>query len=279
MKKNHSYLKTAVVIIAFTFVTGPLAAQTAAQPITLSPELEVFFNSMTFAQEQSVWNNEYFIGSLHLANLARLALLDEKFEESMEYSRQAKEQAILSDKYIARALALLHTDEIITEAEERLAWADDSGASRYYQEDVDNAKSYYDQAMKDRGNDDLERAEDNARLAIAALADVAAPPPIIAANPENIGPPPQTSDFKEQPQEPDTYRVRPWDQYGDCFWNIAAWFYGNPRYWPRLYEANKSSLPDPNNADLIEVGTLLVIPPMHGETRDGVWDTGKTFVR
>jgi len=78
---------------------------------------------------------------------------------------------------------------------------------------------------------------------------------------------------------PAAYTVRPWDVSKDCFWNIAGfpWAYGNPRQWTVLYNANKSKLPDPNNPNVIEPGTVLDIPSIKGEVRQGAWESGKTY--
>ncbi|MDR2922238.1 MAG: hypothetical protein LBU85_02705 [Treponema sp.] len=78
---------------------------------------------------------------------------------------------------------------------------------------------------------------------------------------------------------PAAYTVRPWSVSKDCFWNIAGfpWVYGNPRQWRILYNANKSKLPNPNNPNILEPGTVLEIPSIKGETRQGAWDSGKTY--
>ncbi|MDR2097288.1 MAG: LysM peptidoglycan-binding domain-containing protein, partial [Spirochaetaceae bacterium] len=73
------------------------------------------------------------------------------------------------------------------------------------------------------------------------------------------------------------YTVRPWDIFGDCFWNIAKWFYGDYYKWTVLYEANKEKLPDINNPDLLETGTIIDIPEIGKETRTGNWDSGKPY--
>ncbi len=44
---------------------------------------------------------------------------------------------------------------------------------------------------------------------------------------------------------------------GDCLWNLAEHFYGNPYQWRRIWEANKDSIGDPN---LIYPGQTLTIP-------------------
>jgi len=78
---------------------------------------------------------------------------------------------------------------------------------------------------------------------------------------------------------PATYKVRPWNVSKDCFWNIAGfpWVYGDPRQWRLLYNANKSKLPDPNNPDSLEPGTVLDIPSLKGEPRQGAWESGRTY--
>jgi len=83
----------------------------------------------------------------------------------------------------------------------------------------------------------------------------------------------------EQLPLPARYAVRSWGVSKDCFWNIAAypWVYGDPHQWRVLYNANKSKLPDPNNPNLIEPGIVLDIPSIKGETRQGAWDSSKTY--
>jgi nucleoid-associated protein YgaU len=68
--------------------------------------------------------------------------------------------------------------------------------------------------------------------------------------------------------------VRNWTSTRDCFWTIAGWtwVYGDNYSWRVLYEANKQKIPDPNNPNLIEPGTVLDIPSLRGETRSGMWD-------
>jgi hypothetical protein len=78
---------------------------------------------------------------------------------------------------------------------------------------------------------------------------------------------------------PATYTVRPWAVSKDCFWNIAGfpWVYGDPHQWRLLYNANKSKLPNPNNPNVIEPGTVLDIPSIKGEVRQGAWESGRTY--
>jgi hypothetical protein len=66
---------------------------------------------------------------------------------------------------------------------------------------------------------------------------------------------------------PKYYIVGAWPP--DCFWDIAEIVYHDPYRWPILYEANRSKLEDPDNPDLLEVGTILEIPAINGERREG----------
>jgi nucleoid-associated protein YgaU len=62
-------------------------------------------------------------------------------------------------------------------------------------------------------------------------------------------------------------------------WNIAgySWVYNEPEKWRLLYEANKSKLPEPDNPNLIEPGMVLDIPSDKGETRQGMWESGRAY--
>jgi hypothetical protein len=79
---------------------------------------------------------------------------------------------------------------------------------------------------------------------------------------------------------PAQYTVGTWAATKDCLWNIAglASVYNDPWQWRTLYNANRASLPDPNNPDLIHPGMVLVIPSIRGETRDGMYVAGRNYV-
>ena len=60
---------------------------------------------------------------------------------------------------------------------------------------------------------------------------------------------------------PTTYTVKK----GDCLWFIAGYpqIYGNPLLWPKIYEANRNKIKDP---DLIYPGQVFIIPREEEET-------------
>lgn len=90
-----------------------------------------------------------------------------------------------------------------------------------------------------------------------------APPPTIA------DPPPTDNAGAVVPATPATWTVRP----GDHLWRIARLSLQAARgrpvsdaevapYWLSVVERNRSSLPDPANADLLYVGMTVVLPPI-----------------
>lgn len=64
---------------------------------------------------------------------------------------------------------------------------------------------------------------------------------------------PRNDDTK--PKLPTTYTVKS----GDCLWNIAKNFYGNGAKYPKIHEANKSKIKNPN---IIHTGQVLTIPAL-----------------
>lgn len=74
-----------------------------------------------------------------------------------------------------------------------------------------------------------------------------APPPV----PVTPKPPPKTTPPPKPVQR--TYTVK----HGDTLWSIAQHFYGSGSQWPKIYNANKNKIKNPN---LIYAGQVLVIP-------------------
>jgi hypothetical protein len=243
-----------------------------------------------------IQNNRYLQESHRRANAARLSFNEGDYDRSEELSGEAVSYAKLSDDWIEEQLKALAARKAIAAADERVDWAEKSGAAAFYKKEVDEAKGHLGAAKTSRATAEAAQRDalageasqeeaagywDDARLsagmALAALADVAAPPPEAAAKPPSKQQKPTDPEFKDQPKKPALYKVRAWDVYGDCLWNIADWFYNNPWRWKELYAANKHKLPDPENPNWIEVGTIIEIPGVDGEARAGTWDTGRPF--
>ena len=78
---------------------------------------------------------------------------------------------------------------------------------------------------------------------------------------------------------PKYYVVRPWLSDKDCLWNISErpYVYADPWQWKKLYDANKSMFPDPDNPNLIIKDMILEIPPLANEKREGTFDPTKEY--
>eukprot|EP01107_Rhizomastix_libera_P006065 TRINITY_DN20176_c0_g1_i1.p1 TRINITY_DN20176_c0_g1~~TRINITY_DN20176_c0_g1_i1.p1 ORF type:complete len:272 (+),score=12.05 TRINITY_DN20176_c0_g1_i1:386-1201(+) len=63
------------------------------------------------------------------------------------------------------------------------------------------------------------------------------------------------------------YKVGTWAEDRDCLWNISGKveIYGDPFQWPKLWEANKDIV---RNPDVIFPGQLLKVPPKGPKTDD-----------
>ncbi|MDR1399944.1 MAG: LysM peptidoglycan-binding domain-containing protein [Treponema sp.] len=71
---------------------------------------------------------------------------------------------------------------------------------------------------------------------------------------------------------PGQYRIQP----GDTFRTIAArpGIYWNETLWTNIYNANRDKIANP---DLIFSGTMLLIPPLCNEIREGLWEANRHY--
>jgi nucleoid-associated protein YgaU len=264
------YAVAAVVLLC----AGVLYGQTPDAPYTPEPAAELDRDVPEPARQgengeisYNLRRNKYFLESLSLKNQANLAIAEGEYEQAEELSAEAVRYAALSDEYIAEQLKRGRAFNAIGDARAHIAWAKNAEALKYYPAEYEMANGHLQAALAAFEAEDFDGALENAMLVGEDLAGVAAPP---AADDAALA---------DMPKFPSKYTVRPWDKFGDCFWNIALWFYGDHYKWPLLYEANKEKLPDINNPDLLEVGTVIDIPEAGDETRTGMWDSGKPYKR
>jgi LysM repeat protein len=71
---------------------------------------------------------------------------------------------------------------------------------------------------------------------------------------------------------PGQYVIQP----GDTFRAISAraGIYWNETLWTGIYNANRDKIANP---DVIRPGTVLVIPPLRGEIREGLWEASRYY--
>lgn len=252
------------------------------------PELPLFIPLAVMADAASsdalsvlpgnIRNNRYFLESKRFTALAQETFDYGDYDASAEYAAEAIRYAQLSDEYILLQLKIRETDNAITAARNRFNWAKSVGAAARYPAEFGRAENFYNAALSFRSTEEWDQAIDAARQVLNALAQVTDAPPRESAPPPQIAAPPlPPPDFTQA--LPSQYTVRPWAVSRDCLWNIAGrpWAYGDPTKWRLLYDANRTKLPEPNNPDLIHPGMVLDIPPIQGETRQGMWDASRSY--
>jgi nucleoid-associated protein YgaU len=233
----------------------------------------LFSAVLVFGQEtpvpQSILNNQYYLQSVRLTEEAREAFETGDYDASAAYAEEAAAAARLSDEYVAMRLA----DNAIAKAHSRFTWAGSVGAASRYPNEYRRAETAYNEAIEARKGEEWDTVVDASNKVIAALANV-------RSASGQTGPAAGTQPpGRPQGTLPAQYTVRNWTSTGDCFSTIAGWtwVYGDINQWEKLYEANKSKIPDPANPHLIEPGTVLDIPSLRGEVRSGMWDPNASY--
>jgi len=208
--------------------------------------------------------NEYLEESRRLAKLAEEAFSEADYDKSARLANEAAWLAMQSDVNVA-----------IAEAKRRLDQAVASGVSARFPQEYREAENWYKQSAIARDGEEWDIAVNAANMAVKLLEGMDASIGKISSPAVS----PVVSPAASPAALPATYTVRPWSVSKDCFWNIAGfpWVYGNPHQWRLLYNANKSKLPNPNNPNVIEPGTVLDIPSIKGELRQGAWESGRTY--
>jgi hypothetical protein len=179
-----------------------------------------------------------------------------------EALRKAEEEAALAaaaetpEDSAERQQLIQDANDAIAGAKERLEWARSVNAPTNFPENYAQADEAYTNGETALAEENWDDAIISAGAVIEALAVV-----------------------EERAPLPSQYTVRTWADQRDCLWNIAGypWVYNDPWQWRRLYEANRDKLPNASNADEIEIGTVIDIPSMRDEVRQGMWDEAKEY--
>jgi nucleoid-associated protein YgaU len=206
---------------------------------------------------RNIRNNKYFIESVRLTNLAELAYEEGDYDASSQYAAEAVRYAQLSDEYVQLQLKIKETDDAIAAARRRLDYAASVNAAARFPDEYGQAQTAYGEARSFRAAESWDEAVAAANRVLVALTAI---------------------DGGTAPL-PAQYTVRPWSVSRDCLWNIAGrpWVFNDARKWKILYEANKSKMPAQDNPDLIHPGMVLDIPSIKGETRQGMWDSSRSY--
>jgi hypothetical protein len=214
----------------------------------------------------NIRNNRFFVESLRLNNLARLAYDEGNYIASMDFSEEAIRFANLSNEYVLLQLKIMECDNAIAAARRRLDFVESLSAATRYPFEYGVAQVAFGEARTFRAEERWDDAIAAAHRVLAALANISELP-LVAELPD------------DGVMLPSQYTVRTWEIHRDCLWNIAGspWVYNDPWQWRRLFEANRDRMPQRDNPDLIHPGMILVIPPIGGEVRQGMWEEGREY--
>jgi nucleoid-associated protein YgaU len=234
--------------------------------------------------EQILNGNDFYLEGQRLVRLAQEIYDVGDYEASSGFAEEAIHYADMSDEFVA--------DQLIAEAERLIELGYDNNNPAWARDYFDQAIEYYDYSVEAQGHEEwyvaIEASTNAIEIltAIKVLASLGLTPSgtltsssttssrtssTTAARTTSM---PGSSSSGTPSVYPSQYTVGTWHGERECFWNIAGyeWVYNDPNRWRTLYEANKSKLPDPNNPDIIEPGTVLDIPSIRGETRQGMYN-------
>lgn len=222
----------------------------------ISVLIVTLFATSVFAANLSYKNNTYQRLADEYTRKADKAMDAGMYDQAVEYSKKAEENAALSKAYIESMMARGGAEEAIATAKTKLAWAQSIGAENTFPMAFTSAKENLSNAQAAYDSEDFVKALEYANLVLSALAGV-----------------------KEITPLPEYYIVRPWAETKDCYWNISGrpYVYNNPLLWENLYQANKENMPRPNDPNLIHPGMKMKVPSLTGEYRSGTYDPKKEY--
>ena len=221
--------------------------------ITIAVVLLVAVTGLAVGQN-FLTDNPYYEEAQELRRQAEQAIDDGEYDRAVELSREAQELTQQAREWAEEQLLRYQANAWTNRAEERLNFAERVDAEERYAEEYENATQFYEEAESLFEEEEYEDSIQASRNVISALQAVRAVSP-------------------SDEVKPRYYIVRLIPERRDCFWRIAGYefIYDNPWEWRRIYEANRDKIPNPENPDLIEPGTVLYIPSIDGETRQGTW--------
>ena len=201
-------------------------------------------------------NNTYQKLADEYTRKAEAALDAGEYELSIEYAAKAEENAALSEAYVKQMLVKAEADDYMKKAKKKIEYAESVGAEKNFPMAFSSAKKLYASAEEAYNGEDYQTAASYAKQVLEALVDI-----------------------KEVTPLPKYYVVRPWADTKDCYWNISGrnYVYNNPLLWENLYQANKESMPQPGNPELILPGMKMEIPSITGEYREGTYNPSKKY--
>jgi nucleoid-associated protein YgaU len=221
---------------------------------------------------QSLLDNQFYKQAQDLLAKSQSALDAGDYDGAAALAQQAKGALAQSDQYVVTTALAYRAQGWLGMANDRIAYAKSIKADVNFKDAFDKASTLTVSAKTALDAKSYQDSIDQSKSALDALKDIKTV--TVAAAPAPVEPAPAPVEPAAAPDLPEYYVVRLVLPLRDCFWRIAAYpfVYNDPWKWRLLYEANKSVIGDPQNPDLIEVGTRFVIPSLAGEKRSGDYD-------
>lgn len=208
--------------------------------------------SSVFAQD-FLTNNEYYKKSVEFEKLSQQAFDKGEYDLSAEHAVKSQEYSVLSKQFIAEMVLAYRARTALTAAKERMGLADRLNIKGRDSVLYASASELFKAANSKFSAKDYENSIADSLMVIELLKDIAP-----SAKSGTL---------------PALYEVILNVNRRDCLWRIAEYdfVYGDPMKWKILYEANKDTMPEPDNPSLIVPGQILKIPSIKGETRSGMY--------
>lgn len=279
---------------------------------SLVSALYVLLGVPLFVSAASYDDNEFSRKSRAYSELAEKTYDAGEYDVSAEYARLAEDFAQKSSVYIKETMARTTAEDAMNAARTRHAWAKNERIDRAYpteyllaSEAIKTGGLAFDSKQYDvaltwarKALDALKNVKPESQLLAKAAKEEAARKAAEARKLEEqrIAAQKAQEERKRAEEEaarkaaeeaarkaeelekgrvlPAQYKVTTWSIDRECFWNIAKnpAVYGNPFLWKKLYEANKDKIPQSKNPNWVEPETVMVIPSLKGEEREGLYE-------
>ncbi len=222
---------------------------------------------------QNLMDNPDYRKGLEYQNLAKQAFSDGDYDKSVEYSNLAQDQFKKAREFAEKERLRYIAYNLKNRASDRMKYADFINAKDNYPDAYKAATASMEIAESSWKSASYQASIDGSRAVLEALKDIQ---PVLKSM-DSVATPDKNQPAPSGSAKPEYYTVRLIPGRRDCFWRIAEYdfIYGDPWKWPKIYEANKSILPNPDNPHLILPGLKLKIPNLPGENRSGEWQPPK----
>ena len=212
----------------------------------------------TASAQNLLQDNPHARRARDLRQQAERAIDEGEYDRAYDYAQEAQEESRKAREWAETMLWAYRARGARNRADERLAFVRRIDVETHFPDEYENALEFYDEGQSLFDDERYQPSFEAFQNVLAALEQVRR----------------VTEDADVLPRY---YEVRRIPERRDSFWRIAEYdfVYGDPWQWPRLYEANRHLLQDPDNPRLIQPGMLFEIPSLRGERREGVWQPSR----